>query len=81
MVPLPNTNPILDGVRWEQYHATLGATLKDMAQGSWDIVKKEKAEDMIHVLDFPYNGEPPRVVIKYVIQSFGPLLTGLGSPY
>jgi hypothetical protein len=29
---------------------------------SWDIVKKEKSEDMIHVLQFPYNGEPPRVI-------------------
>jgi len=32
-----------------------------MPKESWDIVKEEKAEDMIHVLDFPYNGEPPRV--------------------
>jgi sulfite oxidase len=30
---------------------------------SWDIVKKEKSEDMIHVLQFPYNGEPPRVIL------------------
>jgi len=30
-------------------------------ESSWDYVKKEKSEDMIHVLQFPYNGEPPRV--------------------
>ncbi|SLM33845.1 oxidoreductase molybdopterin binding domain-containing protein [Lasallia pustulata] len=60
MVPIPDTNPRLEGVRWKQYHAALGSTLKDLPQESWDIVKKEKAEDMIHVLDFPYNGEPPR---------------------
>ena len=30
---------------------------------SWDYVKKEKSEDMIHVLQFPYNGEPPRVIL------------------
>jgi len=30
-------------------------------ENSWDYVKKEKSEDMIHVLQFPYNGEPPRV--------------------
>lgn len=28
---------------------------------SWKYVKEEKAPDMIHVLQFPYNGEPPRV--------------------
>ena len=31
-------------------------------ESSWDYVKKEKSEDMIHVLQFPYNGEPPRVI-------------------
>ncbi|RPA95383.1 molybdopterin binding oxidoreductase [Choiromyces venosus 120613-1] len=25
-----------------------------------EFVKSEKAKDMLHVLDFPYNGEPPR---------------------
>ena len=59
--PIPDTNPRLEGVRWKQYHAALGPTLKDVPAESWDIVKEEKAEDMIHVLDFPYNGEPPRV--------------------
>ncbi|MCJ1393642.1 hypothetical protein MMC18_006517 [Xylographa bjoerkii] len=58
--PIPDTNPRLEGVRWKQYHAALGPTLKDVPAESWDIVKEEKAEDMIHVLDFPYNGEPPR---------------------
>lgn len=31
---------------------------------SWDFVQKEKAADMIHVLQFPYNGEPPRVSFR-----------------
>jgi sulfite oxidase len=39
----------------------MGETLKDIPDISWDYVKKEKSEDMIHVLQFPYNGEPPRV--------------------
>ncbi|MCJ1479100.1 hypothetical protein MMC13_007784 [Lambiella insularis] len=51
---------LLEGVRWKQYHAALGPTLCEVPAESWDIVKEEKAEDMIHVLDFPYNGEPPR---------------------
>jgi sulfite oxidase len=38
----------------------LGPKLKDIPDESWAIVQKEKAADMIHVLDFPYNGEPPR---------------------
>ncbi|KAF4552288.1 Oxidoreductase molybdopterin-binding domain-containing protein [Elsinoe fawcettii] len=56
--PLPQTNPILEGVRWKQYHAATG--LGHIPDISWDYVKKEKSEDMIHVLQFPYNGEPPR---------------------
>lgn len=29
LTPLPNTNPILEGVRWKQYHYAMGPTLKD----------------------------------------------------
>ena len=61
MEPLPKTNPVLEGVRWKQYHYAMGPTLKDIPDISWEYVKKEKSEDMIHVLQFPYNGEPPRV--------------------
>ena len=46
-MPLPTTNPILEGVRWKQYHYALGDTLKNIPQESWDIVLKEKAKDMI----------------------------------
>ena len=54
----------------------LGPTLDKLPKQSWDIVKEEKAEDMIHVLDFPYNGEPPRV--SYLsIQIFGDLTESL----
>ena len=61
LVPLPNTNPILEGVRWKQYHYAMGDTLKYLPDISWKYVQSEKSEDMIHVLQFPYNGEPPRV--------------------
>lgn len=37
--------------------------MKDIPKESWDTVMEEKAADMIHVLDFPYNGEPPKVSI------------------
>ncbi|KAI9815314.1 MAG: hypothetical protein M1827_002794 [Pycnora praestabilis] len=56
----PGRNPLVEGVRWKQYHAALGPTLRDLPDQSWDFVKKEKSADMLHVLDFPYNGEPPR---------------------
>ena len=59
--PLPDANPILEGVRWKQYHQALGSSLANIPEISWKYVKKEKSEDMIHVLEFPYNGEPPRV--------------------
>ncbi|GAB7351446.1 hypothetical protein MBLNU459_g2110t1 [Dothideomycetes sp. NU459] len=58
--PLPKTNPILEGVRFKQYHYALGPTLEKIPDISWKYVQKEKAPDMIHVLQFPYNGEPPR---------------------
>ncbi|CAO2658343.1 Nn.00g060660.m01.CDS01 [Neocucurbitaria sp. VM-36] len=60
LVPLPDTNPILEGVRWKHYHYALGSTLSNMPDVSWKHVTREKSEDMIHVLEFPYNGEPPR---------------------
>ncbi|KAG6907458.1 hypothetical protein DXG01_008842 [Tephrocybe rancida] len=57
LVPLPKTNPILIGERWKQYHQALG--LDDIVDYSWHVVQKEKP-DLIHVLDFPYNGETRR---------------------
>lgn len=60
LAPLPKTNPVLTGERWKQYHYAMGPTLEKLPQTSWDCVLREKSEDMIHVLQFPYNGEPPR---------------------
>ncbi|KAL1998633.1 hypothetical protein VTN02DRAFT_5869 [Thermoascus thermophilus] len=60
LVPLPNTNPVLEGSRFKQYHEVMGPTLKNVPAESWETVLEEKAKDMIHVLQFPYNGEPPR---------------------
>ncbi|KAK8068796.1 molybdopterin binding oxidoreductase [Apiospora phragmitis] len=58
--PLPKSNPILTGERFKQYHYAMGPGLEKVPDISWDYVKKEKAEDMLHVLQFPYNGETPR---------------------
>ncbi|KAF9449119.1 molybdopterin binding oxidoreductase [Macrolepiota fuliginosa MF-IS2] len=56
-VPLPKTNPILIGHRWKEYHQALG--IGSIVDYSWEVVQKEKP-DLIHVLDFPYNGETTR---------------------
>lgn len=56
-VPLPDTNPILIGHRWKEYHEVLG--LKNIVDFSWKTVLEEKP-DLLHVLDFPYNGETTR---------------------
>lgn len=29
LVPLPDTNPILEGVRWKEYHYAMGPTLNN----------------------------------------------------
>ena len=51
---------MLEGVRWKYYHYAMGPTLQDLPDISWKYVLEEKSPDMIHVLQFPYNGEPPR---------------------
>lgn len=48
-------------MKYRHYHYAMGPTISNMPDISWEYVKKEKSEDMIHVLQFPYNGEPPRV--------------------
>ena len=57
-VPLPNTNPVLIGHRWKEYHAALG--LSSIVDFSWATVLREKP-DILHLLDFPYNGETRRL--------------------
>ncbi|KAF5313227.1 hypothetical protein D9619_003582 [Psilocybe cf. subviscida] len=57
LTPLPKTNPILIGHRWKAYHDALG--IDKLVNYSWETVLKEK-HDLIHVLDFPYNGETRR---------------------
>jgi sulfite oxidase len=52
---------MLEGVRWKYYHYAMGPSLRDLPDISWKYVQKEKSPDMLHVLQFPYNGEPPRV--------------------
>jgi sulfite oxidase len=54
----------------------MGSTLDQLPDISWKYVLKEKSEDMIHVLQFPYNGEPPR---DRLVQVYAPETTMLIS--
>jgi len=60
---------MLMGERWKQYHTALGPTLEGLPDISWKYVQQTKSEDMLHVLQFPYNGEPQRVPTGNLFQS------------
>lgn len=59
--PIPDTNPVLEGIRWKMWHKALGGVLAAVPEESWLRVIREKHADMLHLLQFPYNGEPPKV--------------------
>ena len=67
MGPIPNTNPVLEGERWVMWHKAVGGALTNIPEESWSRVVKEKHPDMLHLLRFPYNGEPPKVAIFFQI--------------
>ncbi|EHK96728.1 putative Sulfite oxidase, mitochondrial [Glarea lozoyensis 74030] len=60
LAPVPDTNPVLEGIRWKLWHKAVGGTLTDVPELSWKVVLKEKHPDMLHLLQFPYNGESPK---------------------
>ncbi|KAI0483771.1 sulfite oxidase [Xylaria cf. heliscus] len=60
---IPGTNPVLEGVRWKAWHRAIGGRLKKVPEESWAIVQKEKDPNMLHLLQFPYNGEPPKSLV------------------
>jgi hypothetical protein len=43
------------------WHKAVGGPLHDVPEESWLRVVQEKHPDMLHLLQFPYNGEPPKV--------------------
>lgn len=61
--PVPATNPVLEGVRWKLWHKAIGGRLTNMPEESWERVLEEKHPDMLHLLQFPYNGEPPKSLL------------------
>ncbi|KAI0969643.1 sulfite oxidase [Xylaria arbuscula] len=65
---IPGTNPVIEGVRWKEWHRAIGGRLKVVPEESWVTVLEEKDPNMLHLLQFPYNGEPPkRLVTEHAI--------------
>jgi sulfite oxidase len=63
MGPIPDTNPVLPGTHWKMWHHAVGGELMDVPEDSWQTVLKEKHPEMLHLLQFPYNGEPPKRLV------------------
>ncbi|KAJ5380728.1 uncharacterized protein N7496_003156 [Penicillium cataractarum] len=61
--PIPGTNPVLPGDDFKAWHAALGGELTTVSDDSWRTVLREKHPDMLHLLQFPYNGEPPKRLV------------------
>lgn len=61
--PIPDSNPVLEGVRWKAWHKAIGGPLTSVPEESWLRVIQEKHPDMLHLLQFPYNGEPPKRLV------------------
>ncbi|KAI1775902.1 molybdopterin binding oxidoreductase [Hypoxylon cercidicola] len=63
LAPIPGTNPVLEGIRWKLWHRAVGGRLTAVPEESWAVVLKEKSLEMLHLLQFPYNGEPPKRLV------------------
>ncbi|KAK7974319.1 hypothetical protein PG989_016167 [Apiospora arundinis] len=61
--PIPASNPVLPGTHWKMWHHAVGGELTQVPDDSWDTVLREKHPDMLHLLQFPYNGEPPKRLV------------------
>jgi len=44
------------------WHKAIGGSLYHVPEVSWLRVVEEKHPEMLHLLEFPYNGEPPKVI-------------------
>ncbi|RGP80734.1 sulfite oxidase [Fusarium longipes] len=58
--PIPATNPVLEGKRWKLWHKAIGGVLTKVPEISWET---EKHPNMLHLLEFPYNGEAPKSLL------------------
>jgi len=51
---------VLLGEDFKAWHEAIGGELASVAEDSWNTVLREKHPNMLHLLQFPYNGEPPK---------------------
>lgn len=61
--PIPETKPVLPGDDFVVWHEKIGGELTPVPEDSWRTVLLEKHPDMLHLLKFPYNGEPPKRLV------------------
>ncbi|GFG26092.1 sulfite oxidase, mitochondrial [Aspergillus udagawae] len=71
--PIPDTNPVLPGDDFKDWHRALGGELTTVPDDSWRTVLREKHPDMLHLLQFPYNGEPPKRLVTSKVVTPNPL--------
>ncbi|RWQ91987.1 sulfite oxidase [Paecilomyces variotii] len=71
--PIPDTNPVLTGEDFKQWHHAIGGELASVPEDSWNTVLREKHPDMLHLLQFPYNGEPPKRLVTSKVITPNPL--------
>ncbi|KEF58811.1 sulfite oxidase [Exophiala aquamarina CBS 119918] len=73
MGPIPESNPVLPGTHWKMWHHALGGELMSVPEDSWNTVLREKHPEMLHLLQFPYNGEPPKRLVTDKVITPNPL--------
>ncbi|KAK3903638.1 Oxidoreductase, molybdopterin-binding domain-containing protein [Staphylotrichum tortipilum] len=73
MGEIPPTNPVLPGTHWKMWHHAIGGELDAVPDDSWKTVLEEKHPDMLHLLQFPYNGEPPKRLVTDQVITPNPL--------
>lgn len=55
------------------WHAAVGGELTTASDDSWATVLAEKHPEMLHLLQFPYNGEPPKRLVTNKVITPNPL--------
>ncbi|KAF5989752.1 hypothetical protein FBULB1_597 [Fusarium bulbicola] len=58
--PLPATNLVFEGKRWRLWHIAIEVALDQVPQVGWETGKHP---EMLHLLEFPCNGEVPESLL------------------
>ncbi|KAI0553228.1 sulfite oxidase [Xylaria curta] len=60
---IPGRNPVFVGRLGIARVSYIGGRLTSIPDESWECVLQEKDSRMLHLLQFPYNGEPPKGLV------------------